>query len=735
MKSLFSLILCTAMLHSIASAEHASDGHSPQYNAVQQQLMSVWNTFNLLNLSSQVILPEGMAVNVGFYREKPKNMIRAATMGQPGISPGPRSYDGSYTELVMQTSTFNVTIQSASLGDSLVELVTPLDPTDTTANVIVFGEVLFDRDGMIELNDQGLLGTFSTRTIPVYGTAPYVDYAIKMVQPHFLMPLKGPVGISTHKKRTLSEIQTIINQRRIDRMAQSGQYGQLADAYEAMQQVIAWNTIYEPGKNRVFTTVSRQWANRFNGYVLFCWDTYFAAYMCALDCRELAYANAVEITSAITKRGFVPNYEAGNNRMSWDRSQPPVGSMMVKEIFRRFHEKWFLVEVYNQLLNWNRWWEKNRNKDGLLCWGTNPLEPGDVEEGSSDQVNAWQGAAYESGLDNSPMYDGVPFNSDTHIMELADVGLTSLYVMDCEALSEIAKILSRTDDAEELKNRAAAFRSRLNTLWNEEKGIYLNKRTDTNEISTRMSPTNFYPLLARAATTEQAARMINDHLLNSTEFWGQWALPSISFNDPGYDNNYWRGRIWGPMNFLVYLGMRNYHLVQAQNELAEKSRALLLKDWMANHHVHENYNSSTGEGDDANAGDPFYHWGALLGFISFLEAGYLEPPEEEITGIFNSQENPDGKIYFQLCGNYPNPFNPETTLAFSIENREYICIDIYDALGRKIRTLVNQSYQPGIYRVHWNGRDESDQVVAGGVYFARLSSPGKSQMIKMCLTR
>ena len=49
---------------------------------------------------------------------------------------------------------------------------------------------------------------------------------------------------------------------------------------------------------------------------------------------------------------------------------------------------------------------------------------------------------------------------------------------------------------------------------------------------------------------------IQAHYENPKEFWGEWALPSIARNDPAFgDQNYWRGRIWAPMNFLVYLAL------------------------------------------------------------------------------------------------------------------------------------------------------------------------------------
>ncbi|MCD6288920.1 MAG: hypothetical protein J7M34_00345, partial [Anaerolineae bacterium] len=280
---------------------------------------------------------------------------------------------------------------------------------------------------------------------------------------------------------------------------------------------------------------------------------------------------------------------------------------------------------------WNRWWAAHRNHQGLLCWGSDPYEPLVDAYFELHHAHDRQGAAFESGLDNSPMYDDVPFNPETHLMELADVGLNSLYVMDCDALADIARVLGRNDEAKELQQRAETFRHNLTSLWDEETGIFLNRRTDTGEYSYRLSPTNFYPLLARAATQEQAERMIREHFYNPNEFWGDWIMPSIARNDPAYpDQNYWRGRIWAPMNLLVYLGLRQYDLPRARADLATKSKELLLKEWRERSHVHENYNADTGEGCDVANSDRFYHWGGLLGLIAFIEEGHMEGPEKPL---------------------------------------------------------------------------------------------------------
>jgi len=204
----------------------------------------------------------------------------------------------------------------------------------------------------------------------------------------------------------------------------------------------------------------------------------------------------------------------------------------------------------------------------------------------------------------------------------------SLYIWDCRNLSEIASILAKKEIVQELDKRADNYSKKLETLWDEDFGLYLNKDLVTGKFSHRLSPTLFYPLLTKVPDHKQAERMMKDHFYNPREFWGEFIMPSIARNDSAYkDNIYWRGRIWAPLNFLVYLGMRNYELPDAKRDLVEKSKKLLLKSWLNECHVYENYNPDNGRGDDSKMSDKFYHWGALLGFISLIEEGYMPSPE------------------------------------------------------------------------------------------------------------
>jgi glycogen debranching enzyme len=114
--------------------------------------------------------------------------------------------------------------------------------------------------------------------------------------------------------------------------------------------------------------------------------------------------------------------------------------------------------------------------------------------------------------------------------------------------------------------------------------------------------------------------MLREHLLNPKEFWGERVIPSIARNDPAFaDQDYWRGRIWGPMNYLVWLGLKNYNtstVKSATRDLAERSAALFLEEWRSKGHVHENYSAVGPDSDTVTTSDRFYHWGALLGLIA-----------------------------------------------------------------------------------------------------------------------
>jgi len=591
-----------------------------------------FNTWYNNSVLTYVLLPEGIALSLGFKFYNTSQVLLDSLIGREDIHPGPRSYDGTYTELNLKCLGHEIIIQSTVIDENQYVLITPVKTDIKAPALLVSSAILWNKEGYVFLNDGRLTARTPGRNLEIFTDGkPHRQMNTGLTNPYLSVELSSPAAVSTDKSVSAAELKAIMEKQKKTVLDDCSKYGRLAEAYNAMRTCLAWDTIYEPEKDQICSPVSRIWSNSWGGYVLFDWDTYFSSLIAAMENKELAYANAIAITREKTEAGFIPNFSAADDNKSRDRSQPPVGSMTIRELYRRFREKWIVEYLYDDLLEWNRWFAENRRlPNGQLCWGSNPYEGKTGKEWETNGVNDRFGAALESGLDNAPMYDDIPFNKSTHLMELADVGLTGLYIMDCEALADLADIIGRSE-APELRERAEKSKQGLEEMWDEDFGLYCNKRSDTGAFSRRISATNFYALFSDKVSQERADRMMKEHFFNTKEFYGEYIIPMCSRDDPAYkEQNYWRGRIWSPTNFLVYLALRHYGLDEPCRILAEKSLNLIMKEWTEKGHVHENYNGDTGEGCDVNSSDKFYHWGGLLSYIALMQEGYVEGHEKPI---------------------------------------------------------------------------------------------------------
>jgi putative isomerase len=612
----------------------------PEYEALKRELASGWNTWNTYSVLSHVLLPQGLAISLGIKEYRGGVHLREALIGRTDpaleqIHPGPRSYDGAYTELTLRWRGIELLIQSATADGDLVLLITPRANQLIPATLTVEAGLMWNRPGFALVDSPNHIsvraGDLATG---IYSNGePVTEFNVQSIAPYLAFKLDRPIVISTGRPRSLEEVEARMRSRRAEVVGSHARFGKLAEAHAALQTCLAWDTIYDPANDRVISPVSRIWNSNQGGWVLFCWDTYFAAYLASLDSKALAYANAVEITRHLTADGFVPNTANAHGFVTRDRSQPPVGSMVVRELYRRFGDRWLIEMLFDDLLRWNRWWWSHRQRDHLLSWGSNAYAPvtGNEWESAAKGVGGRFGGALESGLDNSPMYDDTPFDSARGTLALQDVGLSGLYIMDCEALADLARVLGRADEAREIAQRGESVSAAMQSLWDDQAGIYCNRRIDTGAFEHRLSPTNFYSLFSRKCPPDRVGRLLQEHFYNPAEFWGEYVLPSIARSDPAYaDQSYWRGRIWAPLNFLVYLALRRHDAPQARKDLAERSLKLLLQEWQSHGHVCEHYDADTGWGTTkagAYGADRFYHWGALLALINFIEHHHVPAPE------------------------------------------------------------------------------------------------------------
>lgn len=569
-------------------------------------LLKGWNTWDVHRVNAVVHFETRIEVVFSLFDPQTGEHKDTFTWRDDLHRLGHHSLDGRYAAISLKWHGTVVEFEYASDGDQLAVRVTPVSTDDLYLVYELTGawgeQADFDR----------LRTTFPTIEFDPTALRFRLDKPVVLAfSLGKLLPQHDAIKLLERQKReTESEA------------LQSG--GWLQDSADAMQRAIAWNTIYEPIKGRVCTPVSRDWCrnpNGFGDYVLFCWDTFFCALMAQQFNPELAIANIRAILQEITEEGFVPNFGSANGA-STDRSQPPVGAYCVLKIYHAsalYEEnknRALLEETYPLLVRWHDWWLPNRdgNGDGLLEWGSNPVPEG-VRSWESSNLKA---AMYESGLDNSPMWDDVVFNTEKHVMELTAVDLNSLYALDAWSLLEIARILGNEADAEHYDNEVRQFIDHIiEELWNEEAGTFLNKHWD-GRWSPVLSSTHFFAMLA-GVSDDRSKRMVDKHLLNPNEFWLEHVIPTVPKSEAGFtDQEYWRGRIWAPHNYLVYEGLRLRGFDTESFAFAQKSLATFLKEWHDDSHIHENINAITGKGESPSS-EPVYTWGALMGYIAHQE--------------------------------------------------------------------------------------------------------------------
>ena len=108
-------------------------------------------------------------------------------------------------------------------------------------------------------------------------------------------------------------------------------------------------------------------------------------------------------------------------------------------------------------------------------------------------------------------------------------------------------------------------------------------------------------------------------------------------------------------------------------------------------------------------------------------------------GVGDGGPTPRVPARFNLAQNYPNPFNPSTTIAFELPGtageKLPVSLTVYDIRGRCVRTLVNSAFEPGYYRIHWDGRSDRGLRVSSGIYLYTLRADGSEATRKMTILK
>lgn len=389
------------------------------------------------------------------------------------------------------------------------------------------------------------------------------------------------------------------------------------EALAAIRDIVGWNTLWDETNHRPYTAVTRIW--NLGKFAVWYNDQTYAAQLAGIFDTDLARENMATALAGATPQGNIACIVTSND--SWvDRSQPPLASLAVWDIYQRSGERSVIEASYEPLARCQRWWRANRDPDqrGLLSCGTSDV-------GEALYKGTAFGARNETGMDNSATHDEAVYDPKTRTLSTFDLGLNCAVALDAEMLANMADVLGKASEAAEF--RALADRSRQlirDQLWDEERQIFANRQRSGGFVRS-LSPTSFYPLLCGAASPEQARHLLA-HLADERMFAGEFVLPNATRDDPAFaENVYWRGRIWPNVNYLVWLGLKRYGFAAEAQKLADQSTALFLKSWRGARIAAENYNAVSGEAMDQGDTDPFYIWAGLLPLMAVSRTVDVDP--------------------------------------------------------------------------------------------------------------
>ncbi len=349
--------------------------------------------------------------------------------------------------------------------------------------------------------------------------------------------------------------------------------GAYPEAVAAIRDVMAWNTIADDITGRWFVWITRFWNKKFGGWYVWMDDPYYHGLISAVagDWQ----AGRMSIKATVDNNVPQGNFACLMGELTeWvDRSQPPIGSFLVLRYYLFTGDKALLEEVYPALRDAHFWWYEHRDGNG-----NGVLEYGSSRVGNGHFGQSRLAAMDESSMDNSPMFDQAEYCEETCTMDMEDVALNSLLVLDGESLMQIAQELHDEETAARIAPKVERLRKAADErLWDDERKIYANRHWDKGFVDP--SPTSFYPLAAGMADGERADHLLK-HMFDETEFWTPAPFPSIWKKSPAFqDNVYWRGRMWPPLNFMTYNGLKRYGFDTEASRLARRCMEVFSARW------------------------------------------------------------------------------------------------------------------------------------------------------------
>lgn len=136
------------------------------------------------------------------------------------------------------------------------------------------------------------------------------------------------------------------------------------------------------------------------------------------------------------------------------------------------------------------------------------------------------------------------------------------------------------------------------------------------------------------------------------------------------------------------------------------------------------------EDHDVLSNHSYYYW---LEVVNMNSSQFFGPVMATTSG--HDTPTPDVPLINKLHNAYPNPFNPSTTISYSLQHPSHVELDIFNIQGQKIRTLTANHSQAGFYNIIWDGKDYNGLTVPSGVYYYRIQAGSFSETKKMVMSK
>lgn len=355
------------------------------------------------------------------------------------------------------------------------------------------------------------------------------------------------------------------------------------------------------------------------------WDSCFHAIILTYCNLDDAKKELLSLVSHQFDNGMIPHMIYWEKQTStdfpvvaWGKedtssiTQPPMLAYAVWQIYQQDKDKQFLKKIYPNLWHFYHYLLTDRDPRGHHLVGI--INPDESGEDNSPRFDIPLGLSpIHSNEENFKMRLNLVEKNKTcnfdapfcmkNFFWVKDVPFNAIMVKNLLCLSDISTEIGEKEDADYSFTQANLVKGAMRKLMVDH-GIYWSTvGLDYQKVQIKTWAI-FAPLFAKICTQDEAKRLVDEHLLNSSEFSSQFMVPTVSMDEPSFNpKGFWRGPVWIATNWFVYKGLKNYGFDSEAEKIYQSSLSLIEKSGFREH-----FDPQTGEG----LGAQDFTWGGLI---------------------------------------------------------------------------------------------------------------------------